>query len=62
MEKPVCKLVGNDGNVFGIIGNVSKTLKRAGMADKASEFTNKAFNAGSYNEVLRLCMEYVEVE
>ena len=61
MDKPKCKLVGTDGNVFAIIGNVSKTLKRAGMADKAKEFTKKAFASGSYDEVLQLCTEYVEV-
>ena len=60
--KPVCKLVGVDGNVFNIIGVVSKTLKRAGQSDKASEFTAKAFKSGSYNEVLTLCFEYVDVK
>jgi len=59
--KPICKLVGKDGNVFGIIGNVSKTLKKAGMKDEAAEFQQKAFGAGSYDEVLGLCMEYVDV-
>jgi hypothetical protein len=36
--------------------------KRAGHTDEAKEFTAKAFKAGKYYEVLRLCMEYVEVE
>ena len=34
---------------------------QAGQAERASEFVQKAFRAGSYDEVLRLCMEYVEV-
>lgn len=29
--KPKVKLTGTDGNVFSIIGAVSKALKRAGM-------------------------------
>jgi hypothetical protein len=62
MEKPICKLVGTDGNVFSIIGNVSRVLKRAGQADKAKEFTEKAFKAGSYDEVLTMLHDYVEVE
>ena len=62
MEKPTCKLVGEDGNVFAIIGNVSKTLKRADMRTEAEEFTKKAFASRSYDEVLQLVMEYVEVE
>jgi hypothetical protein len=28
-QKPKCQLTGVDGNVFNIIGTVSKTLKRA---------------------------------
>jgi hypothetical protein len=59
--KPICKLVGTDGNVFAVIGKVSSALKKAGQEDQASEFTAKAFQAGSYDEVLQLVMEYVEV-
>ena len=62
MEKPTCKLIGEDGNVFAIIGKVSSTLKKAGQKEQAEEFKNKAFNAGSYDEVLQLAMEYTEVE
>jgi hypothetical protein len=37
-------------------------LRPAGQAGKAVEFTSRAFAAGSYDAVLRLCFEYVEVE
>jgi len=60
-SKPSCKLVGTDGNVFAIIGRVREALRRAGQAERASEFVHRAFRAGSYDEVLQLCMEYVEV-
>jgi hypothetical protein len=56
------KLTGEDGNVFNIIGLVSKALKKDGKVDFANEFTNKAFNCGSYDEVLRLAMNYCQVE
>lgn len=58
MSKPTCKLVGTDGNVFAIIGKVSKCLNK----DQAHEFENKAIACDLYDEVLRLVMEYVEVE
>ncbi|HEX5132089.1 MAG TPA: hypothetical protein VFX92_06345 [Candidatus Krumholzibacteria bacterium] len=61
VERPVCKLVGTDGNVFAVIGRVRETLQRAGQTSSASEFVKRAFAARSYDEVLRLCMEYVEV-
>jgi len=60
MQKPICKLVGTDGNVFTIIGNVSKCLNKAGLKKEASEFQNRAFNAKSYDEVLQIVTEYVD--
>jgi hypothetical protein len=57
--KPVVKLSEEDGNVFSIIGRCARALKPSGKAD---EFRQKAMSAGSYDEVLRLAMEYCEVE
>lgn len=62
MSKPPCKLIGEDGNVFNIINLVKKALTKAGMPDKAKEFQAKAFASHSYDAVLQLAMEYVEVE
>lgn len=62
MNKPICKLIGIDGNVFNIIGLVVKTLKRAGQADKAKEFANRAMQAASYDDVLVMLSDYVEIE
>jgi hypothetical protein len=59
--KPTCKLVGTDGNVFSIIGRVKQALKEAGQEDRAREFVEKAFQARSYDEVLALCTDYVDV-
>ncbi len=62
MEKPICILTGQDGNVFNVIGLVSRALKRAGQADKAREFVDRAMKSKSYDDVLALCWDYVEVE
>jgi len=40
---------------------VRDALRRAGQAERTSEFVQRAFRAGSYDELLRLCMDYVEV-
>lgn len=61
-EKPICRLTGTDGNVFAIIGKVSGTLKKAGLRSKADEFRTKAMSSDSYDAVLQLCFDYVEVE
>ena len=58
---PKCKLTGEDSNVFSIIGKVSRTLQNANRRDKASEFRQRAMSSPSYNAVLCLCMEYVDV-
>lgn len=59
--KPPCRLVGTDGNVFSIIGRVRQALREAGQGDRAGEFVRKAFGAKSYDEVLALCADYVDV-
>ena len=55
------KLLGQDGNVFYVIGSVAQALERAHFRDEAEEFTSAAFACGSYDEVLQLVMQYVEV-
>ena len=59
--KPRCRLVGTDGNAFAVIGNVKRALERAGQQDRASEFVTKAMRSNSYDEVLALCFEFVDV-
>jgi hypothetical protein len=54
-------LVGTDGNVFSVIGHVKRALERAGQRERASEFVAKAMQSKSYDEVLALCFEYVDV-
>jgi len=60
--KPICKLVGQDGNIFNLINIVSKVLKNNDLHDEAKEMTNRIFNSRSYNEALRIISDYVEIE
>ena len=61
-KKPSVKLVGTDGNVFILIGKVSRALKDAGEFEEARMFQEEVLNALSYDEALRIIMEFVEVE
>lgn len=61
-SKPRCKLIGENGNIFNLIGIASRTLRRAGYSDKAKEMSDKVTKSGSYSEALSIIMEYVEVE
>lgn len=60
-EKPECQLTGKDGNVFAIIGEVKRVLVDYGLPDLADEFVKRATNSSSYEEVLSMIDEYVEV-
>lgn len=40
-EKPDCPLIGEDGNIYNLMGIASRTLRENGMADKAKEMTTR---------------------
>ncbi len=60
-NKPECKLIGQDGNVFNLAGIVSRTLKENGLDDQAQEVWDKLKECNSYDEALQLFMIYVEI-
>lgn len=59
--KPDCPLIGEDGNVFNLVGIAARTLKRNGLSEQASEMTAKVFGSGSYEEALGIIGEYVNI-
>ncbi len=59
--KPRCVLLNEDGNVFNVVGCVRRALRNAGQADRAREFVERAFAAKSYDEVLAMLDEYVDI-
>ena len=63
LMKPKCKVIGEDGNIFNLMGIVSKTLKEAGEHEKADEMVKRiTTQAESYDEALAMLMDYVDVE
>ena len=61
-EKPECKLIGENGNIFNLMGIAVRTLKQAGYQDKANEMNDRIIEeAGSYDAALAIIQEYVEV-
>ena len=61
-EKPDCELIGQDGNIFNIMGIASRTLKRNGMRGEAEEMVDRITNgASSYDEALCIIGEYVNI-
>ena len=45
-KKPDCPLIGQNGNIFNLMGIAAKTLRQNGMAEQSKEFL---FNAGQIN-------------
>ena len=62
MEKPKINLVGEDGNIFAILGRAGRALRQAGMADESKEMFDRVTQSGSYEEALRIVSEYVQTE
>lgn len=59
--KPDCALIGEDGNVFNLMGIASRTLKEKGMANEAKEMCERVRSSGSYYEALGVIGEYVNI-
>lgn len=64
MEKPVCRLIGENGNIFNLMLIASKTLRKHEKYEQSEELIQRIIGgeAQSYDEALRIIMEYVEVE
>ena len=58
----VVRLAGQDGNVFNLIGLVSKALRRAGLAAEVNTFQSEVMSSGSYDEALQCMMKWVTVK
>lgn len=58
--KPQAKIIGADGNIFNIMGISSNALKDAGLEKESEEMLQRVTSSHSYDEALRIIMEYVE--
>lgn len=59
--KPDCELIGQDGNIFNLMGIASHTLKQNGIADEAKEMCSRVTSSGSYCEALNIIGDYVNI-
>lgn len=60
-KKPDCELIGQDGNIFNLMGIASRTLRRNGMAEEATEMCTRITKSGSYDAALCIIGEYVNI-
>ena len=60
-RKPDCPLIGQDGNIFNLMGIAAQTLRRAGLDDQAKEMLDRVRESGSYYQALGVIGEYVNI-
>lgn len=60
-KRPEAKLIGEDGNIFNLMGIASRSLKSAGYDEEAKEMFDRITNGTeSYEEALAIILQYVE--
>ena len=60
-QKPDCILLGENGNIFHLMGIASRTLKENGMRTEAKKMCDRITSSGSYDDALCIIGEYVNV-
>ena len=60
--RPKMQLIGQDGNIFAVMGRASRLLKSSGQREKAKEMCDRVTASQSYSEALNIVSEYVETE
>lgn len=61
--KPDCALIGENGNIFNLMGIAFRTLKENGMREQAEEMRQRITggNCHSYEEALMIIADYVNI-
>lgn len=62
VKKPKLKLLGHDGNIFSIMGDARRLLRRNGQQKEAEEMWERVQGCGDYHKALGIISEYVETE
>lgn len=60
-NKPDCKLIGEDGNIFNLMARASRTLRENNLSEEAKEMRERITSSGSYDEALCIIGEYVNI-
>ncbi len=62
-QKPDCQLIGEDGNIFNLIGIAARTLRQNGLDTQAEEMQERITGGecGDYSAALNVIGEYVNI-
>ena len=62
-QKPGCQLIGENGNIFNLIGIAARTLRENGLEAQAKEMQERIMGGGchDYSAALNVIGEYVNI-
>ena len=60
-NKPDCKLIGEDGNIFNLMARAARTLRENDLSEEAKEMRERITSSGSYDEALCIIGDYVNI-
>ena len=60
--KPFMQLLGQDGNIFSIMGRACQLLKQAGLESQCEDMVERVSRSGDYYKALNIISEYVDTE
>lgn len=61
IQKPDCALIGQNGNIYNLVGIASRTLKDSGFREEAEKMSSRALSAGDYYKAISIIEEYVNI-
>lgn len=59
--KPDCPLIGQNGNIFNLMGIAARTLKENGLNEESAEMKKRVMSSGNYDEALCIIGDYVNI-
>lgn len=60
-QKPDCPLIGQDGNIFHLLGIASRTLRENGLDEQACQMQLRVCQSHSYEAALSIIGDYVNI-
>lgn len=61
-NKPKCKLIGEDSNIYNLMAIAFKCLKSNGQRDEGNKMVDEVTVAKSYHQALSIIAKYVDIE
>jgi hypothetical protein len=60
--KPIVKLIGQDGNAFGIIGLCLAAARKAGWTKEQTTMIRQEMMSGDYDHLLQTAMIHFDIQ